>query len=483
MIEPELELLLDELAEVVQTLPPSSASVELGKFVESVHYALATLLEFDRNAGLDVWPRFLAGAGVHVHASFYQQLHPIYGCRNLAGHNNPDAHLVTRERVFRDKEAIAECVISLSERLRAVGRDLAGQVWLEQAVAWRQLRARLLAGAVSSIDDPSGIVLGCVAEAAAPLLAPHVAEGILRAAPGVALRRYISAIGQRASCDDNCALVRLGRTLADRFQHPSLMSWLAQDAQFRSARSSSNRRANIFRVVVFPDPSSEGWLITDAQVLHPSHPDIDRFLSEIRIEAPTREALAGSIVRLFEQVGRVARGHGIPSDARDYVLHVAVPAEVAAESWEALRAGQFRPGLGAQFLCITVEPIDPCRLTTELSEPLDPKSDVVGVWDAAALKGLARTASDGSVLLVGPAAWCVVEGDRPALFWVMDQRAAALVTDHATSVDAVQALLPDGRPQAWVDVLRRVRELRLADHSLKVFWIDRRLCPVYAIPP
>lgn len=478
MISPELELLLEDLRRTVGPLPPASGAVELGKFVEAVHDAFKVALGCNPKVGIDAWHTELAAAGVPVHPSFYQPLHSIYGSRNLSGHVNPDAHLISRERVMRDLESIAELVPSLVERCESIGKDLVGALWSIQASSWRGLRARSLGDAVVKLPAFEGAPLDLVASAALPLANAGLAAGIQRAPPDKRLRQYLSLLAKVAKEDATCPLVRLAQALSDAFPHPSLRSWALEDTQLRAVRAGVAGRVNVFRVEVHPDEG--GWILTDAQVVHPAHPRIQHALGALPAVAPTREALATAIVELFNAAARVAKELALPSQSQDYVLHVAVPAEVAAEAWEQLKTHPPKPPIASRFLCLTVEPLESGRIEADLHEPVRVGDDIAVLWEPGNAEDLSSRAGDRCVLLAGTAAWEPRSLGRPTLLWALDERAAALVTDHATADEALQALLPDGAPQPWVAVLRRVKELRQAHRTLRVFWTDRRYSPVQA---
>lgn len=479
MSAPELDLLLDDLHRTIAPLPPSSAAVELGKFVEAVHEAFKTALACNPKVGIDAWHSELTAAGAPVHASFYQPLHSIYGSRNLSGHVNADAHLITRERVMRDLGSILELLPSLAERCEVIGKDLVSALWAIQASSWRGLRARSLGDAILMLPGFEGAALDVVASTALPLANAGLAAGIRKAPADKRLRQYLSLIAKIAKEDQTCPLVRLATDLLAGFPDASsLHRWILEDTQLRTVRAGAAGRVNVFRVVVYP--GDDGWIVTDAQVVHPAHPHLQRALGHLPIQAPTLNAVATAIVDLFNAAGRVAKDLALPSQSQDYVLQVAVPAEVAEDAWEQLRTHPPKAPIANRFLCLTVEPIESGRLEADLHEPVRAGEDVAVLWEPGGVEELSARAGDFCVLLAGPAAWAPRSHDRPALLWILDEKAAAIVTDHATSEDALQALLPDGHPQPWVEILRRVKELRLAHRTLKVFWTDRRYSPVQA---
>lgn len=478
MIPPEVELLIDELSERLVGQHPHLAAVELGRFVESIHEAMRDLFAFGANELVDQWHRHLATVGIEVHPSAYAPLHVIYGRRNMGGHNNADAHTLSQAQVDRGLAEVRDLLPRLCIDLESKGRDLVGQLRQRQQASLHQARATALEAAV--------VEAGCIeaaldaAEAFVATLEPRVRHGLEAAPPKFRLRRVLALLAKGAAADEGCALRRLAVGVTQRVGDGSLAAWLRDDAARLASLPRRERRLNVFRVEVFPDPEGEGWIIRSAEFLHPAHPAVCQALGSFPQHVPTREALASRVIQAFEAGAAELRARQLAGDASDFVLHLAVPAEHAADPWENMKARGPRPPVATSFLCLTVEPIEDDRVSAELREPVRPGEDVAVLWDPAPPEVYAARAGERRVLLVGPEAWAIRAEDRPALLWALDAKAAALVADHATALEALEALLPGGQPQPWVAVLRRVKELRLAHRSLKVFWTDRRYRPVPA---
>lgn len=471
--------------------------MELRKFLEAVHLAMARLLSFD--AGkiyIDRWATTMQSYAkdkaidFKVHPDKYTALSDIYRVGNIPAHENEEALLVTAERCNENFRRVEQLLPPLVADMEALGFDLEAGILRVRETLAHQHRAQKLVDAIMAATnaDPARLEteIWPIIDAVLEELEERQVVG-LRKNPKLDKRIHralVVCVAARANHRDDCPL----RSIANRVTQIDLTSWLVEDARCQEMLRKSVRRFPLFRVEIDTATIGSGGVLRHAVAYGE---DGERW--PVPGSYPLNASSAPEIFLMVRKVfGAYAEHHraraGATPRPRDFVLQIAVPKSAAMQDWEGLKPPGPRPSLLDEFHAVTVDPVDEYDFPADM-EDLLAADTLAFVWESDPPAVLAKCPNH-VVLLAGPPAWQTEIDGLPAVLWMMSQRAgAALLPDEREETALERLCLGDlsERSVTWSDLVERLAKLkrmvgRDVPHSYRIFLMDARYRDLPAFP-
>lgn len=481
-----LERLLDDLEKrVLNEKTVRYQVLELGLFVEYVHFALAQLLAFDGDdQGIDTWHKHLnAKPGITVHKSWYRELQSIFGNRNVVAHRNVDASLFTSGAVRRYLEVVREKVPDLSHRLSAADLDFEQALMAVQTAAPHRRRAALLfAACLSAVEEDEGRIRSEVLPVVRELgfAVPGKKAGKFRDR----LSSCLVQLSDAATGGDDCPLRAVATSLQEHHASSEVFRrWLLQDRAECLLQAARQAPLPVFRIELVPGLDPGSWLVQDARVIDsPALSEALRDAGLPGIEAPSKAELYKVVRSLFGRVGEASRARSLPCEMHAWVLELAVPATVALERLEDLRVSPMTKALWRLFRAVVIDPIEDEEEYGPEPRALDPDMllglhhQIAVLWEYADdLDALLDQAGSRQVLVAGPPTWqAPCDLGRAPVQYCLDRVSGAILCPHSHPDEAIHYLGLEAT-QSWAGLLDRLKERDAYVKSQpKVFWTDPR---------